>query len=618
MSNPRDPRGLPPEFDPRRGEGRGRPPGNGGPGPSDGRRPAGPPPRNGGQPPRSGGQPPRSGNYGPDGYGPPRGDTPRGPDGYGRDGYGSARQGGDDSRGRGPGGTGPRSDPRGVPARRGAGLPPELDPRGRRAGDYAPYGLSGYEPEPGPYGPPAGDRKDRRQHPALAAAKVAAAFLSVLVLVASGVLWVLYKDFTGNVDRVDAIGSTADDVDGEDMNLLLVGSDDRTKATPAELAELSTTTVASNATDTMMLVHVPADGRKATAISFPRDSWVEIPGHGTHKLNSAYVRGAGTGSGRNEDKGRQLLVQTISELAGLKIDHYVEVDLLGFYRITKAIGGVEVCLTKAQKEKDSGIDLPAGKSTIEGKQALSFVRQRKGLPRGDLDRIVRQQYFLGATFRKVTSLGVLTNPIKLKRLLDAVGSSLRMDADLDPLQLAQQVRGLAAGNVEFRTIPTDGLGTRDGQSVVLVDEAALPAFFASVIDPPKPKPAVKPAARGDTTISVFNGSGRSGLAGTTATALTKAGFTVSATANADRRDYTKTEIRYEPAAENQARAVLAVLPSAKLVPRDGVGAGVQLVLGSDYTGLKGSAPAGGAATSAAPAPAPSGDARTADDTSCIN
>ena len=382
----------------------------------------------------------------------------------------------------------PELDPRGRSARRPQpGLPPDLDPRGRdqRLGPRGagPTGPTGWEP-------PA---RRRGRHPALAALRVAGAALSVLVLVASGLMWFLYKDFTGNIGRVNAIGKTADDVDGRDQNILLVGSDDRSTATEAELKELSTTRVSSNSTDTMMLVHVPADGRRATAISFPRDSWVDIPGYGQHKLNSAYINGA-TDGGKTKadpDRGRQLLVQTISELSGLHIDHYVEVDLLGFYRITKAIGGVEVCLNKAQQEKDSGIDLPAGKSVIEGKQALAFVRQRKGLPRGDLDRIVRQQYFLGATFRKVTSLGVLTNPIKLKRLLDAVGSSMRMDDDLDPLQLARQVRGLAAGNVEFKTIPTTGTGFRDGQSVVLLDEAKLPDFFRTVADPPPAKAPVK-------------------------------------------------------------------------------------------------------------------------------
>ena len=339
--------------------------------------------------------------------------------------------------------------------------------------------------------------RQRRHSPLVAALRVTAAFLSVLVLVASGVMWFLYRDFSTKVDRVNAIGATHDDVDGRDTNILLVGSDDRTNATPAELKELSTTEEVTNSTDTMILVHIPADGRKATAVSFPRDSWVTIPGcSGQHKLNSAYINGA-TDCGTTKadpDRGRQKLVQTISQLSGLKIDHYVEVDLLGFYRITKAIGGVQICLNQAQKDPFSGIDLPKGVSTIEGKQALAFVRQRHGLPRGDLDRIVRQQYFMSATFRKVTSLGVLTNPIKLKRLLDAVGSSMRMDAGLDPIQLAGQLRGLAAGNVTFTTIPTEGSGVRNGQDVILVDESAIPQFFESVINPPKPKTAVEAGA----------------------------------------------------------------------------------------------------------------------------
>ena len=576
MSGPRD--GLPPEFDPRRG-----------------------------QPPR----PPRGGD--------PRGRSPRGQDPRG--GYPGGSGGGDRGdggsagyRGGGTGGRGQdaRGGYRGGPPGGGA-LPPELDPRGA----YRPDGLAGYD-VPAPDRASGRPTRPRRHSRLVAALRVSAAFLSVLVLLASGVMWFLYRDFTTKVDRVNAIGATHDDVDGRDTNILLVGSDDRTNATPAELKELSTTEEVTNSTDTMILVHIPADGRKATAVSFPRDSWVTIPGcSGQHKLNSAYINGA-TDCGTTKadpDRGRQKLVQTISQLSGLKIDHYVEVDLLGFYRITNAIGGVEVCLNQAQKDPFSGIDLPKGTSTIEGKQALAFVRQRHGLPRGDLDRIVRQQYFMSATFRKVTSLGVLTNPIKLKRLLDAIGSSMRMDSGLDPIQLAGQLRGLAAGNVTFTTIPTEGNGLRNGQDVILVDESAIPRFFESVINPPKPKTAAKPAARGDVTVTVYNGSGRSGLAAQAASGLTKAGFKVGGTGNADRPDYSRTEIRYGSGGEAGARAVLAVIPSATLVPRDGV-SGVQLVLGSDFSSIgAGAASKPPAASSSPKAP---GDSRTAADTSCIN
>jgi LCP family protein required for cell wall assembly len=462
----------------------------------------------------------------------------------------------------------------------------------------------------------------------LLAAKVLAGFLSVAVLATSGFLWFLYRDFNGKVSRVNAIGkSTVADIDGQDENILLVGNDDRSTATPAELKELGTQQDPGKNTDTMILVHVPADGRKATAISFPRDSYVNIPGFGKGKLNAAYADGAyGSGGKADPDRGRRLLVQTISELSGIRIDHYVEVDLLGFYRITKAIGGVEVCLLRPAKDHFSGIDLPAGKQSIQGSQALAFVRQRHGLPNGDLDRIVRQQYFLGATFRKMKSAGVIGNPLKLKRLLDAIGTSVRMDSGLDPLQLARQVRGLADGNIQFKTVPNKGSANVDGRSVVLLDTPALPAFFSSVIGGSKGGgKAAAPARtvpRGQVSVQVFNGSGRKGLATQTATALRSAGFTVAGTGNADRNNYPQSLIRYAPSSLAQANTLAAAIPGAQLQEQQSAGGTVQLVLGANFSGVGSTTSAGASRTTAAPA-APAGGsantpARTAADTGCIN
>jgi len=198
-----------------------------------------------------------------------------------------------------------------------------------------------------------------------------------------------------------------------------------------------------------------------------------------------------------------------------------------------------------------------------------------------------------------------------------------MDDDLDPLQLARQVRGLAAGNVEFKTIPTAGTATRDGQSVVLLDEDKLPAFFRSVADPPAAKAPVKLVPRNQVTVDVFNGTGRAGLASTTATALRAAGFGVGGTGNADRRDYARTEIRYDPAREAQARTLAAAIAGATLVERAGLGESVQLVLGSGFAGVKGAGSAGsggsgGSATTPAAGGTDSTPTRTAADVGCIN
>lgn len=313
---------------------------------------------------------------------------------------------------------------------------------------------------------------------------VLATVLSVAIVAVSGWAWSTYHGFTSDIRRVNAIGGAGkpgNDIDGKDQNLLVVGNDDRDTATDAELRQLGTTRDGgSYNTDTMMLMHLPANGQKATVISFPRDSYVAIPGHGKAKLNSAYVDGM---QDHNGDKaaGARLLVQTIENLTGLTVDHFVQVDLLGFYRISNAIGGVPVNLCEAQHEPNSGINLPKGVSTIKGKQALAFVRQRYGLPHGDLDRIKRQQYFLSAAFRKVSSAGTLLNPFKLHRLLNAVSNSLQMDNSLDPLRLAQQFQDLSAGNLIFKTIPTHGSQSTDVGDALVVDATEVRQFAHQLV-----------------------------------------------------------------------------------------------------------------------------------------
>ena len=273
--------------------------------------------------------------------------------------------------------------------------------------------------------------------------RASVALVSLAILVVSGIAWASFRHFTDNIPHgaaVPALAAGARDVDGRDQNIMLVGNDSRAGATSAELKAL---TVGRNDgevnTDTMMVLHVPADGSRATIVSFPRDSWVDIPGNGKGKINSAYGDGYNAAKAAHKSEvaaqsaGLIMTIRTIEALTGLHIDHYMQVDLLGFYRISNAIGGVTVCLNAAQNPSTdadqfhkgySGINLPKGVSVIKGKQALAFVRQRHGLPNGDLDRIKRQQYFLSSAFRKVTSAGVLLNPFKLHDLLNAVGSSL--------------------------------------------------------------------------------------------------------------------------------------------------------------------------------------------------
>ncbi|MCL2780344.1 MAG: LCP family protein [Actinomycetia bacterium] len=323
--------------------------------------------------------------------------------------------------------------------------------------------------------------------------------VALVVFAGSGWVWHTYNGL--HPPKLDAIstakpsGTTAVKFNGKDQNILIVGNDDRETATDAELKQLGTGRDGGSLnTDTMMLLHVPANGSKATVISFPRDSYVAIPGFGMNKLNAAYSFGTNAANG-DRSTGARLLVQTIQDLTGLTINHFVSVDLIGFYRISNAIGGVPVNLCEAQREPNSGINLPAGWSNIKGTQALAFVRQRYGLPNGDLDRIKRQQYFLSAAFHKLTSGGVLLSPSKLTKVIDAVNKSVYVDKNFKPIQLVEQMQSLTSGNLTFSTIPTNGFADNEAGSVVVVDPAEVRAWVAKQVratNAKSPKPGGAP------------------------------------------------------------------------------------------------------------------------------
>jgi hypothetical protein len=281
----------------------------------------------------------------------------------------------------------------------------------------------------------------------------------------------------------------------------------------------------------------------------------------------------------------------------------MQVSLLGFYRISEAIGGVKVCLTAAQNastDRDnfgsgySGIDLPKGVSVIKGAQALAFVRQRHGLPHGDLDRIKRQQYFLRAAFEKVASAGVLLNPFKLHDLLNAVGSSLLTDPGLDLLALARQFDSIGSGKIDFATIPNNGSQViyPDGveTAIVAVNRAAMPAFVAQLEG--KGDDALKratPAAPRTVTVDVLNGTDVPRLASRNAAALRALGFRINAVDSASSTTPT-TVVQYPPGQEARAKAVLRAVPGAKAVATPDVGR-VTVVLGTDGRQVRGLAAA---------------------------
>jgi LCP family protein required for cell wall assembly len=473
-------------------------------------------------------------------------------------------------------------------------------------------------------------------------ARAVAGVLSVVLLAGSGWGWYLGQVAEATVNRTDAIPGDGNDGNGgpEAMNLLLVGNDSRANLTAEQQDALKTGGDSGINTDTMILVHIPADGSRASFVSFPRDSYVAIPGYGMDKLNAAYAYGYAetsetAGDAQRQAGGAQLLVKTISSLTGLQIDHYAEVDLLGFFNLSSVVGGVEVNLCKpVDDRKYSGAVFPAGVQTISGADALEFVRQRHGLPRGDFDRIVRQQVFMAGVLRKMLSDEVMLDLGKQRELVGAASQSLTIDQGLDLFQLAEQMQSVTAGSIEFQTIPN--LGTdRDEQDrsiIRLKDEDTLHQFFAELSaepeasagseEPAEATPAApKTVAPSAVTVDVFNGSGVPGLAASAAGSLETAGFAVGTTGNADSSDIATTVIRHAPGDEAMAATLAKAIPGAAKKKGDDVTSGtVQLVIGQDFNGIGQPVDAAPATTSAAaPAAEVEGeDARTAADTDCIN
>ena len=499
-------------------------------------------------------------------------------------------------------------------------LPPRLDPRAGRGARAA-----------------AGAPGSPRTRGWAVTGRVVGAVLSVVLLAASGWGWYLGRVAEASVNRTDAIptdGNNDTSGHGAAMNILLVGDDSRDNLTAAQKKQLEAFDDGGSLnTDTMMLLHVPADGSRASFVSFPRDSYVQIPGHGSDKLNAAYAYGYNSLSKSASDAdrrsaGQQLLVRTISQLSGLQIDHFVSVDMLGFFNLSNVVGGVQVNLCQATYDPYTGARFPAGVQTLQGSRALLFVRQRHGLLRGDLDRVVRQQTFLAAVARKILSENVMLNPGKQNTLVQAVAKSLTVDQSLDIMQLAQQMQKITAGGVNFQTMPIAGDGKDpQGRDILkLPSTSTLHQWFANLEASPAAtgtsatattSAAPKPVAPSSIKVQVFNGSGKAGLAASAAAALQSAGFVVTATGNADSSKYTKTEIRYAAGDEQLAATLAAKFPGATTTVRSDATSGtVQVVLGSDFTAV--GQPLAVTATAPTAAAAASSPPRTAADTGCIN
>ncbi|MFF7386288.1 LCP family protein [Streptomyces griseoluteus] len=286
---------------------------------------------------------------------------------------------------------------------------------------------------------------------------------AVLLLAAGGAGWALYARLSDNITPDEAAARELARYDKERptalvsgaQNILLIGTDSRAGDGNGRYGRDTGT----QRSDTTILLHLAADRRSATAVSLPRDLMVRVPacprtaGGRTEPsfamLNTAFQVG-----------GSACTIRTVEELTGIRVDHHVVVDFSGFQRMVDAVDGVPVCLREPVDDKAAGLKLPAGRVTLDGEQALGYVRARKTLGDGsDTDRMDRQQLFLGALVEKVRGDGVLLNPVKLYPVLDAATSALTTDPELASLRglyrLVRGVRDIPTEQVRFLTAPRE-------------------------------------------------------------------------------------------------------------------------------------------------------------------
>jgi LCP family protein required for cell wall assembly len=462
--------------------------------------------------------------------------------------------------------------------------------------------------------PPASRPARRRTDPGkLTGIKTVLVVVSLLVLAVTGYYWSTLNSWSESMTRANVIEAGPKAPDGA-TDILMVGMDSRTDAQGKPLSkEVLAQLTAGNAdgtlnTDTLILVRIPNNGGRAIGISLPRDSYVDIPGFGTHKINSAYARGKFAAMDRlrrdrslsqeqrevkSNEEGAKTLISTIQDLTGATIDHYAEINLLGFYDITNAVGGIEVCLNKPADDDMSGAHLPAGRQTLAGAPALAFVRQRHGLPNGDLDRIVRQQVFMAGMAKKVFSKDMLTpGSDTLDKLQAAVQKSVVLDQHWNVIEFAQQMMGFTGGNLQFNTIPVGNLGLRtpnDGYAVE-VHPRDVQQFMRDLLngsgqqqagDTQAPGPTEAPAQQA-VTVDVRNASGRTGLANQVAKTLASQGFQAGQTGNAAARP--TSVVRYAQGEQQNGNQVTTALGGRVTAEEDrNVQKGhVTVLLGKDF------------------------------------
>ncbi|WP_067047839.1 LCP family protein [Streptomyces sp. FXJ1.172] len=468
--------------------------------------------------------------------------------------------------------------------------------------------------------------------------RVATWTVSAALLLGCGATWYAYRSLTHGLttsDALDAVRGKAPRHLDNSVNLLLIGLDSRKDMNgnnlPRQFVQTELHAGSSDIgyynTNTLILIHIPANGGKVQAFSIPRDDYVQtlngdgsVQGH--FKIKEAYanayttaqdkyaaqgVKGADL-EAKSREAGREATLATVQQFTGVPIDHFAEVNLLGFYDIAKVLQPITVCLKRPVKDRYSGADFPAGVQKLNARQALAFVRQRHGLDAGDLDRTRRQQAFISTVTHQLKTEGVWGSPSKLQGLFDVVKKDVVLDSSWNVLDFAQQAPDLTGGNVVFHTLPIEGFGIRNREDVNLVDPQKIKSIVQQAFGAAaSASPTADTTAVFNATVDVVNGNGARGLASETLSSLVKLGYAAGTTGNTATQS--TTTVRYGDGAQQAAQQIAGRLHAGIPTPGPAVHAGhVVVTLGEDYTSLGQAVPA--------PTPSPTASASgtaTADD-----
>ncbi|MFJ8627829.1 LCP family protein [Kitasatospora sp. NPDC093550] len=522
----------------------------------------------------------------------------------------------------------------------------------------------------------------RTRSPLLIAGRVVACTAGLAVFAASGVVWYEYKRLTDGMTTSNVIAETKKDAPkhlDNSVNLLLIGLDSRKNMDGSDLPpqfvqdELHaghSSDIGGYNTNSLILLHIPANGGKVQAVSIPRDDYVmtyDADGSqlGMAKIKEAYgaakekadagLRAKGLKGAALEkagrDIGRAATIRTVQKFLDQPVDHIAEVNLMGFYDIAKAVEPIQVCLTHDTKDpamagQGSGADFKKGINTLNASQALSFVRQRHNLDgpdgnSGDFARTHRQQAFISAVVHNLKQKGVIGDLGKMQELMSVIQKDLVIDNEWNILDFAQQAPALTGGNVEFNTLTFDGFGTRNGQDVNLVtpakvqkvvkqlfgyaDAAPAPAPedapSTGATPTPAPTPTPTPTAAKAVTVDVLNASSAAGVSSTAESrALVAMGFKEGRTGPAATRPKTTT-VLYGKGAKEAADQIAArygvTAAESAAVGQDRV----VVTLGTGFTGAgdKPAAPTGSPSDPAAnlPMQGPGVDAQSDGGIPCV-